>query len=218
MRISTILQIPHAYYLANQPYRHNLIKTSSTRYKRSFARQRLGQLISNPRTDSPVGTSIDLRGCETILAHRSISSTNIHTCFSLSTHIQPPVFPSSHSFTLMRFAITIFAALAAALPSANPEPFPQAGAAAGITPGILASGPHKPGFWAEPTLPKHTIFAPIDLATAGKLPVLIWGNGACSSNGTYFRRSLFEVASHGVYLPSQTMHANSTDRRYSSSP
>lgn len=98
----------------------------------------------------------------------------------------------------MRFTITTFAAFVAALPSAEPEPDPQAGAAAGITPGTLASGPHKSGFWAEPTLPKHTIFAPIDLAAAGKLPVLIWGNGACSSNGTYFRRSLFEVASHGV--------------------
>lgn len=31
---------------------------------------------------------------------------------------------------------------------------------------------------------------------------MIWGNGACSSNGTYFRRSLFELASHGVRLPS----------------
>lgn len=104
----------------------------------------------------------------------------------------------------MRFlAITALIACASALPSAEPapEPIPQAGAAAGVTPGTLASGPHKSGFWAEPTLPKHTIFAPIDLDKAGKLPVLIWGNGACSSNGTYFRRSLFEVASHGVCLP-----------------
>lgn len=100
----------------------------------------------------------------------------------------------------MRFIIAAFAALAAALPSAEPEPepVPQAGAAAGVTPGTLATGPHKAGFWAEPTLPRHTIFAPIDLASAGKLPILIWGNGACSANGTYFRRSLFEVASHGV--------------------
>ncbi|KAF2395894.1 hypothetical protein EJ06DRAFT_517336 [Trichodelitschia bisporula] len=68
------------------------------------------------------------------------------------------------------------------------------------TPGTLATGPHKAGFWAESTLPQHTIFAPISPPAGLKLPVLIWGNGACSSNGTYFRRSLFQVASNGFFV------------------
>jgi hypothetical protein len=70
----------------------------------------------------------------------------------------------------------------------------------GKTPGVLASGPYKSAFWAEPGLPKHTIFAPMDPPPGLKLPVMVWGNGACSSNGTFFRRSLFEVASHGFFV------------------
>lgn len=65
--------------------------------------------------------------------------------------------------------------------------------------GVLATGPHKSHFYEDASLPKHTIFAPITSPAGLKLPVLIWGNGGCSSNGTLFRRSLFEVASYGFF-------------------
>jgi hypothetical protein len=87
----------------------------------------------------------------------------------------------------------------------------------GKTPSTLASGPYKSGFWADPSLPRHTIFAPLNGSADVKLPVMVWGNGgeqiypqllrvailileACSANGTLFRRSLFEVASHGFFV------------------
>ncbi|KAF2405410.1 hypothetical protein EJ06DRAFT_540685 [Trichodelitschia bisporula] len=53
------------------------------------------------------------------------------------------------------------------------------------------------------SLPKHTIFAPQEAPAGLKLPVLIWGNGGCSGNGTLFRRSLWEVASYGFFAIAQ---------------
>jgi hypothetical protein len=77
----------------------------------------------------------------------------------------------------------------------------QAPGPAVLTPvdGGLAVGPHKSGYVEDTTLPRHTIFAPINPPSTLKMPVLIWGNGACSGNGTLFRRSLWEVASHGIF-------------------
>lgn len=63
--------------------------------------------------------------------------------------------------------------------------------------GGLATGPYKSGFYEDSLLPKHTIFAPVCPPAGLKLPILIWSNGGCSGNGTLFRRSLWEVASHG---------------------
>jgi hypothetical protein len=47
-------------------------------------------------------------------------------------------------------------------------------AASGIT------GPYKSEYSTDPNLPKHTIYAPLNAPEGIKLPVLIWGNGACS--------------------------------------
>jgi hypothetical protein len=47
----------------------------------------------------------------------------------------------------------------------------------GKTPGVLATGPYKAGFWAEPGLPKHTVFAPLEPPKDVKLPIMVWGNG-----------------------------------------
>jgi hypothetical protein len=63
--------------------------------------------------------------------------------------------------------------------------------------GESTTGQYRSGFYEEQSLPRHTIFAPINPPAGLKLPVFIWGNGACSPNGTLFRRSLWEVASHG---------------------
>jgi hypothetical protein len=63
--------------------------------------------------------------------------------------------------------------------------------------GTETTGPYKSGFYEDPSLPRHTIYAPINPPAGLRLPVFIWGNGARSPNGTLFRRSLWEVASHG---------------------
>ncbi|KAK7950957.1 uncharacterized protein PG986_006685 [Apiospora aurea] len=34
----------------------------------------------------------------------------------------------------------------------------------------------------DPTLPDHTIYRPVDMNAFDKLPVMVWGNGACSAN------------------------------------
>ncbi len=68
--------------------------------------------------------------------------------------------------------------------------------------------PTPPGAYAvsiiaEPTLITHTVYRPTDLTpfTPGKrLPVVAWGNGACSNAGLLFQTFLTEIASHGYLV------------------
>jgi hypothetical protein len=74
-----------------------------------------------------------------------------------------------------------------------------AGAAAQkVTMGSGQNGPYKAGWWTEPGLAKHTIFGPVNPPAGLKVPVMLWGNGACSSNGLLFQRMLLNTASHGI--------------------
>lgn len=65
-------------------------------------------------------------------------------------------------------------------------------------------GPHAPITIAAATgLPTHTIYYPTDLSAfpaKEKLPVLIWGNGACRNEGRRFEGTLTKVASHGFLV------------------
>jgi dienelactone hydrolase len=61
----------------------------------------------------------------------------------------------------------------------------------------LGSGPFKAVMADDPSLPAHTLYYPADLAKAGKLPVIAWGNGACINAGNRFRDFLTDIASHG---------------------
>lgn len=65
----------------------------------------------------------------------------------------------------------------------------------------------------DPTLTDHTIYRPSNLNAFNKLPVIVWGNGACSGNGTLFANFLLEVASWGhIILASGTPNGGgSTD-------
>lgn len=51
-------------------------------------------------------------------------------------------------------------------------------------------------YFAEPTLPNHTFYQPINI-TGLKLPVVVWGNGACAYEGLAFQAFLGQVASFG---------------------
>jgi predicted dienelactone hydrolase len=56
---------------------------------------------------------------------------------------------------------------------------------------------------ADPGLPTHTLYRPNDLRAAtraGKLPIVVWGNGACANIGNRFRYFLTEIASHGYLV------------------
>ena len=55
----------------------------------------------------------------------------------------------------------------------------------------------------EPTLAAHTVFAPQDLTAFSSkhpLPVLVWGNGACTNSPWEHYKFLNEIASHGFLV------------------
>lgn len=64
----------------------------------------------------------------------------------------------------------------------------------------LGSGPFKAVMAEDPGLPSHTLYYPADMAKAGKLPVVAWGNGACINAGNRFRDFLTDIASHGYLV------------------
>jgi hypothetical protein len=71
-------------------------------------------------------------------------------------------------------------------------------AAQKVTMGSGQNGPYKAGWWTEAGMPKHTIFGPVNPPEGVKVPVMLWGNGACSANGLLFQRMLLNSASFGV--------------------
>ena len=65
------------------------------------------------------------------------------------------------------------------------------------------TGPYKVLMLEDPSLEAHTIFAPQDLSPFGKknpLPVLVWGNGACTNSPWEHYLFLNEIASHGFLV------------------
>ena len=65
------------------------------------------------------------------------------------------------------------------------------------------TGAYKAVMREESTLPAHTVFVPQDLTpfNAEKpLPVLVWGNGACTNSPWEHYKFLNEIASHGYIV------------------
>ena len=65
------------------------------------------------------------------------------------------------------------------------------------------TGPYKAVMQEETTLSAHTVFVPQDLSpfsAAKPLPVLVWGNGACSNSPWEHYKFLNEIASHGYIV------------------
>lgn len=65
------------------------------------------------------------------------------------------------------------------------------------------TGPFKAIMVTEPSLEAHTIFRPADLSAFGKknpLPILVWGNGACTNSPWEHKNFLSEIASHGFIV------------------
>jgi len=64
----------------------------------------------------------------------------------------------------------------------------------------MGSGPHPAVMEVDASLPTHTLYHPVDLAAAGRLPVVLWGNGACWNAGDSFRWFLSDIASYGYLV------------------
>lgn len=65
------------------------------------------------------------------------------------------------------------------------------------------TGPYKALMFEAPSFEAHTIFAPQDLSpfnSRNPLPVLVWGNGACTDSPWEHYRFLNEIASHGFLV------------------
>jgi len=68
--------------------------------------------------------------------------------------------------------------------------------------GDMGSGRYPAVMEVDPSLPRHVVYRPKNLAVLGpkKMPIYIWGNGACSDDGASVRNHLLEIASHGYLV------------------
>lgn len=65
------------------------------------------------------------------------------------------------------------------------------------------TGAYKAIMFEAPAFEAHTVFAPQDLSVFGKrkkLPVVVWGNGACTNSPWEHYKFLNEIASHGFLV------------------
>lgn len=61
------------------------------------------------------------------------------------------------------------------------------------------TGPYPAEYTTQWDLGDHTIYRPQTLPDE-PMPVVVWGNGACSADGTWFENFLTEIASHGFLV------------------
>ncbi len=75
-----------------------------------------------------------------------------------------------------------------------------------LTPMVIeegGKGPYKAIALGEETLPRFSIYRPQNLGDFGpgkRLPVLLWGNGACADSSAMHKLFLNEIASHGFIV------------------
>jgi hypothetical protein len=74
-------------------------------------------------------------------------------------------------------------ALAACAPTGSAEPAAasQPGSAVPAPSTPMGSGPYRAIMEVLPGLPTHTVYRPFELSAPGRLPVVVWGNGACAN-------------------------------------
>jgi hypothetical protein len=63
------------------------------------------------------------------------------------------------------------------------------------------TGPYPAIAESRPELPRHTVYRPVALPPAA-LPLYVWGNGGCSSNGLAHAAYLRQIASQGYVIVS----------------
>ena len=79
---------------------------------------------------------------------------------------------------------------------------------------VSVSGPHKVTVEtnSERGINEGTIYRPVDLGPGKKFPIFVWGNGACSRDGTSNSAALAELASHGYLVISDGTPGGSGSR------
>ena len=84
----------------------------------------------------------------------------------------------------------------------DPEAMRQAREERNRIPNTPGDGPYPALVEIDGSLPGHVIYRPADLTPfgGGKLPVVIWGNGACADDGTAHRFHLAQIASYGYLV------------------
>jgi len=63
------------------------------------------------------------------------------------------------------------------------------------------TGPYGFVIETDPAMPEYTIYRPMKMGEL-KHPVMVWANGGCSKDGTYFSKWLMELVSHGFVVVS----------------
>lgn len=91
------------------------------------------------------------------------------------------------SRTLLTALVTFLACISLAPVSAQ-----QVGASSG-------SGPYPAIAESRAELPRHTVYRPVEWPGAA-LPLYVWGNGGCSSNGLAHAAYLRQIVSHGYVI------------------
>jgi dienelactone hydrolase len=95
-----------------------------------------------------------------------------------------------------RFAVAVATLLAAAAVQAQDVPGPAGPGVIGSPSGV---GPRPAVAEVVASLPNHVVYHPQQLSGA-KLPVVLWGNGACRDNGLAYAGFLRNIASHGYLV------------------
>jgi len=70
----------------------------------------------------------------------------------------------------------------------------------GGAPSTGGTGKYKASYSVDPSLKRHTIYAPKSPPPGVKLPLITWGNSACAGDGVGFAQFLTELASHGYVI------------------
>ena len=96
--------------------------------------------------------------------------------------------------------LALIGAAAAAFAAGAQEPSPQtAPRRPGVIGGESGSGPYPAVAELAASLDDHTIYHPRK-APAGRMPIMLWGNGGCRDNGLAYAHFLREIASHGYVV------------------
>ena len=82
------------------------------------------------------------------------------------------------------------------------------------------SGPHKVTVEtnADSGIKEGTIYRPTDLGGTEKYPIFVWGEGACSLDGTSNSAAMGEIASHGYFVVADGAPHGSGSRSMTSDP
>lgn len=104
-------------------------------------------------------------------------------------------------FALLAFWLLLVAGFCFITPVSGQEPATSKPTSRVVEDG--GTGPFKAIMVQESSLPTHTVFRPSDLRAVtkkNKLPIIVWGNGACANSPWEHINFLSEVASYGFLI------------------